>query len=374
MQSEGQSTEHDALQEDIERKTIICPNCEGTVPSTLYCLKCGYPLFNLLEEKEENGESDSVGAKEFFNLDPLKGIQDEAPLVSEEDAGSTPVPLDAYGMRSGIELALEPGGTDEGADLNEAAFGESVVAGDSVSENEDLSRPEKMLEAGEEMVVDGEPMTGILEPASHQIENEESRNDSIADMLEEGKDRESEHGADPKIAELAKELMNSISLQLWSVNLLREGGVGEDHFNNIFQGYQTRFERCMAQRNEMLEEARDTATFEKKVNEAKVELGELEVRRSLGDLHEGEYEAMTPALRWIIDHNEDMIAKREAEVALLEDLHQLMPADKIAETEEMAETAHEALERLNDSENIGSETVSRIRASLEDIMAYLEDR
>jgi hypothetical protein len=243
-----------------------------------------------------------------------------------------------------------------------------------VSENEDLSRPEKMLEAGEEIIVEGEQMTGIHEPASHQIENEGSRNDSVADILGEEKDWESEHRADPKIAELAKGLMNSISLQLWSINLLREEGVDEDHFERIFQGYQARFERCMAQRNEMLEEARDTATFEKKVNEAKVELGELEVRRSLGDLSEGEYEAMTPALRWIVDHNEDLIAGKKAEEALLEDLDQLMPADKIAETREMAETAQEALERLNESENIGSETVSRIRASLEDIMTYLEDR
>ncbi len=217
-----------------------------------------------------------------------------------------------------------------------------------------------------------EPMIGTLEPASHQVENERSRNDSFADRLEGGKDWEVEHGADSKVAELAKELMNSISLQLWSINLLREGGVDEDHFGRIFQGYQARFERCMAQRNEMLEEARDTAAFEKKVNEAKVRLGELEVRRALGDLSEGEYEAMTPALRWILDHNEELIAERQAEVALLEELYQLMPADKIAETEEMAETAREALESLNESANIGSATVSRVRASLEEIMAYLE--
>lgn len=372
MQSEGQSTEHDSLQEDTESKMISCPNCEDTVPATLYCLKCGYPLFNHLGENEENGESAPVGADEFFNLDPLKDIQDEASLVSDEDAGSTPAPLDTHGMRSGIELSLEPGEMDEGADLNEAAFGESFVAEDSVSENEDFSRPEKTLEAGEEMFKEVEPMTGTLEPASHQVENERSRNDSFADRLEGGKDWEVEHGADSKVAELAKELMNSISLQLWSINLLREGGVDEDHFGRIFQGYQARFERCMAQRNEMLEEARDTAAFEKKVNEAKVRLGELEVRRALGDLSEGEYEAMTPALRWILDHNEELIAERQAEVALLEDLHQLMPADKIAETEEMAETAREALESLNESANIGSATVSRVRASLEEIMAYLE--
>jgi hypothetical protein len=371
MQREGQSTEHDVLQEDIERKTICCPNCEDTVPATLYCLKCGHPLFNLLGEKEE---ALSEGAKEFFSLDPLKGIQDEASQVSDETADSNLVLPDTNGMRSGVELDLEPGGTDEESDLNEATFGESVVPGDSVSENGELSRPEKMLEAGEEMFVEGEQMTGILEPAPHQIENEGSRNESVADILVEGKDWESEHGADPKIAELAKELMNSISLQLWSVNLLREEGVDEDHFGRIFQGYQARFERCMAQRNEMLEEARDTATFEKKANEAKVELGELEVRRSLGDLSEGEYEAMTPALRWIVDHNEDLIAGRKAEIALLEDLDQLMPADKIAKMRKMAETANEALESLNDSENIGYKTVSKIRASLEDIMAYLEDR
>lgn len=81
---------------------------------------------------------------------------------------------------------------------------------------------------------------------------------------------------------------------------------------------------------------------------------------------------MAPALRWTIDHHEDQIANRKEEIALLTDLHQLMPAEYIAETKETAETTHEAMEGSG-LEDVGPETVSRIRASLEEILAFLVD-
>ena len=368
MQSEGQSTDHEALQDNYRGKTTSCPHCRGTVPTTLYCLKCGFPLFNLREDQEMN---ESKGDDEFFDLVPLKDIQDDASLQSGEAANPPLTPYESDEMREGIELVKidEP---EVQIDLNEADLEESieVVDRETANENFDLPSPVK-YDAGDNVAKGDEKMRYTLEPVSRPENYEESIEDSIVAPFE-NRDDESECEMDPEITDLTKELMNSISLQLWSMNLLREGGVDEDHFCRIFQGYKDRFERCVAHRDEMLQEARDMEPLERKINEAKVQLGELEVRRSLGDLHEGEYEAMAPALRWTIDHHEDQVANRKREIALLTDLHQLMPAEYIAETKEMAETACEAM-KGSGLENMSRETASRIRESLEEILAFLVD-
>lgn len=369
MKSEGQSTDHEAIQENIRGKTTSCPHCKGTVPTTLYCLKCGFPLFNRKGDQEMNK---STGDNEFFDLVPLKDIQDDASLQSGEDAHPPLTPFDGHEMREGVELVLKIDESDVQIDLDEAELEESVVAGDE-SVNEDVDLPSLgKFDAGGDMALGDEPMRYTLEPVSHPEDYEESCEDSDVAVPFENRDVESECEMDPKITDLTKELMNSISLQLWSMNLLREGGVDEDHFSRIFQGYKDRFERCVAHWNEMLQEARDMEPLEKKINESKVQLGELEVRRSLGDLHEGEYEAMEPALRWTIDHHEDQVANRKGEIALLTDLHQLMPAEYIAETKEMAEMIHKAIEGSG-LEDVGPKTVSRIYASLEEILAFLVD-
>lgn len=371
MKIEGQSTDHEALHVNIRGKTTSCPHCKGTVPTTLYCLKCGFPLFNRKGDQEMN--KSTVG-NEFFDLVPLKDIQDDASLQSGEAAHPPLTPVDSNEMREGIELALKIDEPDVQPDLNEAEPEESVVAGDHESMVEDVDLPSlgKKFDAGGDMARGDEQMRDALGLASHPEDYEESCEDSDVAAPFENRYDKSECEMDTEITDLTKELMNSISLQLWSMNLLREGGVDEGHFSRIFQGYKDRFERCVAHRNEMLQEARDMAPLEKKINEAKVQLGELEVRRSLGDLHEGEYDAMAPALRWTIDHHEDQVANRKGEIALLTNLHQLMPAEYIVETKEMAEMTHEAMEGSG-LEDVGPKTVSRIRASLKEILAFLID-
>lgn len=371
MQGESQSTDHEVLQDNYRGETISCPHCKGTVPTTLYCLKCGFPLFNLKGDQEVNK---SMGDNEFFDLVPLKDIQDDASIKSGEASHPPLTPVDDHEMREGIELMLNVDEPDVPLDLNEAELEESVVAGDheSVNENVDLPSLGKRFDAGGHMAMGDEQMSGALEPASYPEDYEDSCEDSDVAVPFENEDVKSECEMDPKITDLTKELMNSISLQLWSMNLLREGGIDEDHFSRIFRGYKDRFERCMAHRNEMLQEARDMEPLKKKINEAKVQLGELEVRRSLGDLHEGEYEAMAPALRWTIDHHEDQVVNRKGEIALLTDLHQLMPSEYITETKKIAETTHDAMEGSG-LEDIGPETVSGIRESLEEILAFLVD-
>jgi len=100
---------------------------------------------------------------------------------------------------------------------------------------------------------------------------------------------------DPALKELLKDLLNSLSLKLWSVSLLVEGRVKEDHFVKLFEGYSERLMHHTRRRDELLARTRDLEPLEMALNEAKVGLGELEVRRTIGDLQEGEFEAKAPA-------------------------------------------------------------------------------
>ncbi len=48
--------------DDLKSKMVYCPNCKEQVPKSLYCLRCGYPLYTLKEE--ERGENEEGAGSE----------------------------------------------------------------------------------------------------------------------------------------------------------------------------------------------------------------------------------------------------------------------------------------------------------------------
>lgn len=372
MQREGQSTDHADAQEDTELKTISCPNCNETVPTTLYCLKCGFPLFNLQGKQGEENPGSTV-TNDFFDVDPLKKIQDDLPSNPVEIEPSTPDPQERGRMGPEIEHIDEMDEIDERGRFEEQEQEEIVMAEYQPLESQDLSRPEEMPEAGNDLNPGDEPIADAFVHAPRREEHESHEEQGVVELLGSN-DLDPEFEADPRVADLTKELINSITLQLWSIDLLLEGGIDDGHFGGKFKSYKDRFERCMASRNEMLEEARDLEAFEKKVKEAKVQLGELEVRKALGDLHEGEYEVMAPALKWMMVNYEGQIAERNARISMLMDLSRLMPAEKIADLKDKVMMTREAIEGSEVSASVSSETVSEIKTSLDEILSFLDDR
>ncbi|KON29530.1 hypothetical protein AC482_06220 [miscellaneous Crenarchaeota group-15 archaeon DG-45] len=214
----------------------------------------------------------------------------------------------------------------------------------------------------------------------------EGRGDAELPELEMGEPAEAPVGAaesaaflevDPIVKGAMVDLMKSISLRLWLVDMLLEGRIEEDHFNRLFDANMARLKLCMGRRNELLEQARDLEPIERALNESKVALAELEMKRAIGDISEGEYRAKLPALRWDIDKHEDEIAKKKREAVLLEDLTRVMSLGKIARMREMAGSCREALRAparsLGKSCRISSETAAKVKASLKETLACLED-
>lgn len=317
--------EMDPFPEAAPKTTAVtCPHCESEVPSSIYCVACGYPL-EIDAPAEESAGSDELR----FDLTPLMDMQAERGSKADE-AIAEPRLAVVEDTVQGLNLDLEPG--EE----------ESLIMTPTIE------APDDGIEA---------PETGLQEdgePGGETLQGEETGS------------------PDPAIEELANELLNSVYLELWSVGLLRKEGTGEEQFMRTFDAYHGRVERCIDQRDHLLGQIRDLEAYETKARETRIELDELDLRKSLEDLHGGEYEAMAPALRWTIDHFEAEIEGRRGRIALLENPIGLMPPGKV---EEAAALAVEALELVGEAEasaRLSPGTVAKVRASIETIEGLLK--
>ncbi len=129
----------------------------------------------------------------------------------------------------------------------------------------------------------------------------------------------------------------------------------------------------MDQRKERLAQAKDLDSIEEGLERAYLGLGELEIKKTLNDLFEGEHEAKAPAYEWEISHCERQLEGRRGEIAFLERLSNVVPRDELAK---MAERAKGYLDRMRSSEGLTelvSGTYARLKTSMEEIVAFLEE-
>ena len=292
---------------------MVCPKCKVEGPKSQYCLYCGYPLY--LKEIEPS------------KLGDVEGI--------------------------GMEAASEPVKTEPLSGMPQAREVEEAVEVPVVeAEKPEVIEIPEVIEVQEEHIV--------YDQASKQAAE-------LATTFE----------VNPVVKEAMENLMRSISLRFWLVNLLLEGKIKEEHFNRLFESNKTRLKICMDRRNEMLKRARDLDSTEKALNEVKVNLAELEMKKAIGDISEKEYEAKAPAIKWDIGKYVDEISKRKIETVLLEDLTCVMSLEKIAQMKEMAANCRGAVQMcarsLEKSCNISSETASMVKTSLKETLVCLED-
>lgn len=365
-------------QDDFLLEMIDCPNCRETVPKSIYCLKCGYPLYNLSGETEE---ATIEVAPDPFDLEPSKEAaedEDDALVFELTPVSSVVVFDDKHAQELGDSTDSTTEESSEKAGYEQSPLWENFVERESeLEETEDveIEIEEELEEVEEGIEIEGRPdVAGLETPLASEI-FEGIREEYKIEELYMGVVREMELESQPQCAikELTKELMNTISLKLWAINLLIEGRVKEDHFNKLFDGYLKRSEECLRRRDEMLKRASDIESIERSHEEAKIGLGELEIRKSIGDLREGEYEAKAPAFQWDIRQYEEELSRRKEEVAFLRDLTKVVPTEEIVNVREMAQKADRAIDDLERSGKIGSETAAMIRTTLKETATFLED-
>lgn len=291
---------------------MVCPKCKVEGPRSQYCLYCGYPLY--LGEGEQSGLEEVEGG----------GFEAASETVETESLGEMPLPRESEDAEA---LDIE---TDKPVDVE---------------------IPD-MIEAQEEPIVYGQ-------------------------FTKRAGESTSTFEVDLVVKEAMEDLMKSISLRLWLVNLLLEGKIKEEHFNRLFESNKARLKLCMDRRNEMLKHARDLDGTDKALNEVKIDLAELEMKKAIGDISEEEYKAKAPALKWDVGKYEDEISKRKMETVFLEDLTRVMSLEKIAQMKEIAANCRDMVQirsrSLEKSCNINSDTALKVKSSMKETLACLED-
>ncbi len=330
----GDYSSDEAVRGDSGVRIVHCPNCEDDVPLSIYCLKCGYPMFELMKEhmSEDGSDGDEVS--------------------------------DGHPPDEGEEFRLEP------EDLEPP-------------QSEDVEAESKLEEESEAMNVDTQESAEPKEPMEEIFEKDPPENVDTPDRDEgevaapaaETQLDEADQGYEPDEAlkDLMRNLANSINMKLWSVDQLLEGRISEQNFDRLHEGYDARWRQLMDQRKERLTQARDLDSLEEGLERAYISLGELEIKKTLNDLFEGEHEAKAPAYEWEISHCERQLEGRRGEIAFLERLSNVVPRDELAK---MAERARGYLDRMRSSEGLTeliSGTYARLKTSMEEIVAFLEE-
>jgi len=177
---------------------------------------------------------------------------------------------------------------------------------------------------------------------------------------------------DKSILELNRETVKCVSLKLWSIDQLLEKKIEESQFVKLFEGYNARHQQLKDRGNEMLKNTRDIDAHEESLKKVKISLDELEMRKSLGDLFEGEYEAKGPAFRWEMQHYQEKVSARKMEISYLKDLTNTISPEILSEMEETTQRLLHILDNLEIVEYVCSETIENIRRSLEDIITLFK--
>ena len=182
-----------------------------------------------------------------------------------------------------------------------------------------------------------------------------------------------EYDPDPAIKELMGDFAKNLSMKIRLVDLLKSGEVKKETFHRLFESYLARGDHLMNSRNEMLERVKyELSSKETSYNETKIGLEELKIKRTIGDVTEGEYNAKAPGLEWDINKYEKEVNQKNAEIAYLSDISKVLSNEEIDELNQKGNNCLEGLDQLAYSNILDPETAGRVRVSLEEAIACLK--
>lgn len=378
------------MQTGLQTEVVLCPNCKEEVPKTLYCLNCGYPLYKMELDMPIHEEAEEVSVEidtEPFKTEVVSEPIEEEITIQAEEPLATPL-IEEVVKTEGVEVVEEPIEPEKAVEeFGPITIEETIEVEpeqeqlqDSVEEEaevfEELIAPEvEIEEESEEVPLEEESVE--VEPEVIEIQQPEE--ETLEEILVE--ETPVEPIAEPKpvfepepvIKEVMENLAKNISMKIKLVNLLQDGEVKLETFNRLFDSYNARGELLMNSRNETLERVRfDLDARERALNEAKIGLEELEIRRTIGDVSEDEYKAKSPGFEWDIAHYKDDVGKKKAEIAYLEDITQVLKAEEITELTEIGQRSYDAIDDLVDSRTVSSEMAAQIKVTLQEALACLK--
>jgi hypothetical protein len=386
------------MSENSADELIYCPNCKENIPKTLYCLNCGYPLYKIEQEKKdrvflEDDEELAVEETTEINntIEPDSTIETEVDEEVEEII-ETPEP-EAEELEVELEEETiepepeEPEAPEEAEEIIETPEPEPEEAEAPEEAEEIIETLEEPIESEVEVEADvssieieesivAEP--SVPEPSeSLEVSIQEDESGEIVSEVhsfEETSIMEElkiEYAPDPITKEVMDSLAKNITLKVRLIRLLRDGQVKEETFEKLFGNYVEQGRIWSGRRDEILTRLRsDFGSMEDKLVNAKKEFELLEIRKSIGDAEDTEYNVKAPAYKWDIQYLEKEIVNRNNGIKYVEDLRRLVPSDEILELESYEKNDYNQIDSIN---GVNNEVLVKIKENLVEILGILSN-
>lgn len=353
---------------------IHCPNCSEDVPKTLYCLNCGYPLYKLENQITSENDSEStpldVEVDMTVGTEPFEEVTNEEPEV-ELEIETPPEPViemeDSHETESSTveELEIEEEPVSEIGEEEETPV-ESEVEPDTDTDSEEIGEIEvPEIDANEPPLeepieITEEPIEVSEEPMVHPF-NHEKEPESY--MIE---DTSVEYVPDPLMKEVMDNLAKNITLKIRLTKLLIDNAVKEETFKKLFDSYVDQGIHWVSRREEIVNRLKsDRERMEHKLVTARKDFELLEIRKSIGDASDNEYNIKAPAFKWDIEHLETDIHDSVGGIQYLMDLQSMIQKEEIEELEKLAQTDYSELENVL---NVGPDTIKIMKDSLSEAL------
>jgi hypothetical protein len=422
------------MQTELKTEVVLCPNCKEEVPKTLYCLNCGYPLYKMQSEPEEKKESEEVPLTapeassektvidekdddfstdnmmdevEDMGLDPEPveieptpeptepTVMEPEPVAPEPTPESLKEPIvedvridvEPTPVISELEPVIhsitepEPTSIVETKPEPITVVAPTVIEKPTVMESEPTppTEPEAYVEPEPVYEPEPEPVTIITQPVEPEPETL-AEEPEIVEVVTEVPVEEPESvpvempivEPDTVIKELMTNFAKNISMKIKLVNLLQTGEVKKETFHRLFESYLARGESLMNSRNEMLEKVKyELKAYEKSLNEARIGLEELKIKKTIGDVTLGEFNAKAPGFEWDISKYENEVNQKTGEISYLNDIRHIMTEEEINELTQKGEQALTELDNMAMNGTFLPETAGRVRVIIEEALACL---
>ena len=175
-----------------------------------------------------------------------------------------------------------------------------------------------------------------------------------------------------ELKELQTNIFKNISLKLWLVNLLFDGKILEDQFNDMLEEYDCKIRELVNRRKVVLHaNNEDFVSLNTELNKSKIFLAEIEKRKEIGYISEEEYLVKKRKFEWEINHYQNGISIRTEVLSFLENPYNTISRKKYNEMKQEVKRRLENIDNLNTSDNISFNTIKKIKISMEELVEHL---
>ena len=178
--------------------------------------------------------------------------------------------------------------------------------------------------------------------------------------------------ASQELKELQINIFKNITLKLWLVNLLYDGKILEDQFNDMLEEYDCKIRELLNRREVVLHaNNEDFVSLNTELNKSTIFLAEIEKRKEIGHISEEEYLVKKRKFQWEINHYQNDISVKTEVLSFLENPYNVISRKKYNDMKQEAQRCRESIDNLNTSDNINFNTIKKIKISMEELVEHL---